>query len=838
MPNYTRHDTAASNVRVWTAHAADAIEEEDATADTDEPPDLPQHTAAAAAQQGMSAVLNIFEKNIVHLPKERAESLLTRALQSQSEDEAADHITDYGLFPRRRRSMTSNTSLASTAGFTSDTGTTTSPRTSSPSPHRVSLGFAPIMLAAQGAKTNGAVDVTTKLAALSILQDKTRKTTEATTPPQAPPRRRCISFACGGVKPSQVNKPASPSSPVAKTPGPDDTPKAAFAQLAQAVRAAELPEPTQPKRSRIRFACPSRPTDVGKSQLPNAQLEAPVDRKLAARRPSPAPEPKSPTTMRKLLHRPAASRLSRSSRRSSASRQSSHSPIATRGKKYYNAEPSDLNNESSRFHEFASDAPLEDDWLRRDKITVQQRLTIDDTLKKEMAIRLLGKEAEEEAEQEEEDDIDNDDGEDDDGDDNDNDNLGGENDYLDGRFTGYSSGGEDGYNTDNETGFASSDEEDDGLILWSVNRPNDGHRQENLDNDHSTLHQGGMPVFRRLSVDEHSDSSAFMAGQAIRQDHPKNRELTNSIRRLATPELPDSTDFVCGTFDEDRPLEEAYQSHIAALKRGKVHVIPQDIDPSFPTSDPEENSDDERVQYKRGQQAHGSADDRIWEIEDIHNDQADRTDMRRKKNSESPRRCRSPPPPKFRGRSPAPRRRSNRADGSDRQSTNRLPKSPAPKAMFVPIAAQPAAGSILPSASQAGAAYKSGRPMFPALASDSGLTQAKSLPRPSATFRQQQQATANAGQAQPAKPLRRPKANSFSGTKQARHVRGAIDIVKGLEQKRQRRREKYQQKYCNRARKGQVPERRTQRGKGAERMRELGLFMAGKIPQGNYVLSI
>ncbi|KAJ3942125.1 uncharacterized protein N0V96_007617 [Colletotrichum fioriniae] len=59
------------------------------------------------------------------------------------------------------------------------------------------------------------------------------------------------------------------------------------------------------------------------------------------------------------------------------------------------------------------------------------------------------------------------------------------------------------------------------------------------------------------------------------------------------------------------------------------------------------------------------------------------------------------------------------------------------------------------------------------------------------------------------------------------HIRGAIDIVKGLERKRQRRKEK-----------DKSPERKPQRGLGCERMRELGLLMAGKIDQGNYVLSV
>merc|ERR1711964_317946 len=62
--------------------------------------------------------------------------------------------------------------------------------------------------------------------------------------------------------------------------------------------------------------------------------------------------------------------------------------------------------------------------------------------------------------------------------------------------------------------------------------------------------------------------------------------------RPGTPELPDSTDFVCGTLDEDRPLEAAYISCRELRKREKHIPIPQDIDPSFPTTDPEEEEDE------------------------------------------------------------------------------------------------------------------------------------------------------------------------------------------------------------------------------------------------------
>lgn len=70
------------------------------------------------------------------------------------------------------------------------------------------------------------------------------------------------------------------------------------------------------------------------------------------------------------------------------------------------------------------------------------------------------------------------------------------------------------------------------------------------------------------------------------------------------------------------------------------------------------------------------------------------------------------------------------------------------------------------------------------------------------------------------------------------HVRGAIDIVKGLEKKRLRRKEKFDRNYCKRARQGKIPERKAVPGRGAERMKELGLLMAGKKDPGNYVLSV
>jgi hypothetical protein len=110
---------------------------------------------------------------------------------------------------------------------------------------------------------------------------------------------------------------------------------------------------------------------------------------------------------------------------------------------------------------------------------------------------------------------------------------------------------------------------------------------------------------------------------------------------------------------------------------------------------------------------------------------------------------------------------------------------------------------------------------FKSLAFRPGLTHTKSLPKAPGLFPHLKKHKPRAG------PINR-------GT----HVRCAIDIVKGLEQKRQRRREKFYQKYYNRARKEKAHVRRPPPGQGAERMREIGLFMAGKTGHGNYVLSI
>jgi len=438
----------------------------------------------------------------------------------------------------------------------------------------------------------------------------------------------------------------------------------------------------------------------------------------------------------------------------------------------------------------------EDDWIRRDQAG-SRRITINDTLKKENAIRKLGEEAEEEEEMEEqlEDEADNENGDDAD-DDNDEETEdvdaeenGDEAELDDDRTIDGSDidGGSDGYNTDNEVGFAESEEEDDDLDLWTTGL--------------AVIHQplaGATPVRRRSSFagEIHSDSSVYGKN--------KRRPRAKRVPRAATPELPDSTDFVCGTLDEDRPLEEAYVSRMVARRKEKLHFIPQDIDPSFPTSEPEDEAEE---LYDHG---HNGSDHQVFgDMEDV-SDAIGRKDRRMKNGS--PKRYHSPPPKRH--GSPATKRHHSPAPKARGRSPRRLFDGHSPRRLRSPppqVVRSPAASPI-----QAGQGIG-----FKPLAARPGLVFTKSLPRTPAVFG-------------PCKGRR-----GRSGTiTQEDHVRGAIDIVKGLEQKRQRRREKFYQKYCTRARKNPTQTKRPAPGQGAQRMREVGLTMAGKLCQGNYVLSI
>lgn len=688
----------------WLGQASDDVE------DLDEPPELrfqKQHTSQK------------FQRTMVRRPSDHQPSLLTKAILGQSDDETHDTHHDSFTDDRRRRSMASNVSIASTADLTSDTGLTSPARTNTPSPPLPEMAVP-------------------RFAEDAML--KHRNLSTALPPkPQEAPRKRCIQFACN-AKPVVQEQ----SVPMQKAPSAQET----------------------TRRPCIKFACPARPsstqnTPPTSSNLSKPQITIQLKSQAHAQGPkSPKAVPAAPLSPRQLTAR-------RSQSRGSAPRP-----------KFLRASSVDLDRDGSQFHEFAREQAREDDWIRQDASALRTKLTINDTLVKENHIRRLATEAEEEDELEDDDeeaDVDEDDLEDEDEDDvledeyNEDDDEDDEEDYDEA----------DGYSTDEETGFAASDEEEDddeNMILWTPVQ----HRV--------TQNTTSMPSkIRRPSLHEqHSDSSTSTASARART---RREKLQRSVMPDEALDLPDSTDFVCGTLDEDRPLEEAYLSCLAARRNEKLRIIPQDIDPSFPASDPE---DEEEEVYNPVH--HSSDDEETWmqgKMEDLDHDQG-RTRRKKRGDGASPKRYHSPPP-KVRGRSPKPL--------FERGSPRRV-RSPAPKAMTTP-AGSPRHGTNVKF-------QLAGRP---------GLIQTKSLPRPAALFLRNG---------------RYPKNNQHIDG----HIRGAIDIVKGLEKKRQRRKEKFHQKYCDRARRGQIPERKPLPGRGAERMKELGLLMAGKKDQGNYVLSI
>ncbi|EQL03147.1 hypothetical protein OCS_01144 [Ophiocordyceps sinensis CO18] len=552
------------------------------------------------------------------------------------------------------------------------------------------------------------------------------------------------------------------------------------------------PEPSRdpPRRRCIQFACAAKPIQheqPASRPAPTAQTTAvqePPRRPcikftypsaLAPTSDALAGPPQAPSTPRKPLALPVAANSTQPlSLRRASSRNTLTRP------KFLRANSKDLSKDASQFHEFASGTAREEEWIRQGVSVVATKLTINDTLTKENHIRRLGAEAEEEALEEEaleeeaeavtdDEDLDELDGNDDEDDEDD------EKEEDD----------SDGYYTDEETGFADSDDEEDddeNMRLWTPSHATNIRQNPNM-----------LPA-RRPSLHEPQSDSSVATNGSIRRIKMKRAKPSSG-----TPDLPDSTDFVCGTLDEDRPLEEAYLSCLAARRNGKLRIIPQDIDPSFPASDPDD--DDEEEIYNPV--AHDSDSDILvhGEMEDLHHGQ-DRSRRRKRSEHASPRKYRSPAPKRH--HSPPPKTRTRSPKTLFGRQSPRRTRSPAPRALTTPVGS-PRHGAHVQF-------QLAGRP---------NTTHTKSLPRPGALF-----------------PYLKKGRNMKCHHDSNLHVRGAIDIFKGLERKRQRRKEKYYQKYCNRARRGQIPERKPQPGRGAERMKELGLLMAGKKEQGNYVLSI
>ena len=765
MANERAKNLVTSNVLAWSSQGAHLQQgpDDEVAAEVDEPPD---------SGSDPNSPRNQFKRTVVPRIADHSESLLTKALHQPSEDNTKRY---YPVAPTRRRSLNSNISLASTADLTSDTGFTSPTRTTTPSPPPPVISLAglerDLLNVKQGVIGPGSFrrQISPERSRPTPTQPRDEDKDAAV---EALRKKRCISFACG-PKPEAKKAPSQPS-----------------------VEPTSIAEVKVPRKTCIKFACPAQPpsrVEPPKREQQTIELLNITPTKSSGASPSSSRKYRSPSATR--------SRHQRSLTPQSINKSS----VTLRSSKYLTANAKDLNTESSRFHEFASDEPLQEDWMLQNLPSTCARLTINDTLQKENEIRRLGKEAEEEAleEEEEEEALEEDDENEDDeeeadpDEDVDMDELDQDDDVAEDEYEGFDSLsefrsdgiGSDGYNTDNEVGFAESEDEDDGeLQLWT---PSTGLA---VRLSHDSL------ICRRPSLTgEKSDSSSSEGAHVAKRIRERGRRIKF---RPGTPELPDSTDFVCGTLDEDRVLENAYISCLAVRRREKLHPIPQDIDPSFPTSEPE---DEEVKSHRRGH----DSDEQLWihgELEDIHHNRDQDGERRKKKSGHvSPKRYRSPPP-KVRGRSP---RRL-----FDRHSPRRLVSPPPPgRAMMRSPPASLVHGGQCENA------------QFKTLAFRPGLTHTKSLPRAPALFPPH------------IKNQRRMSKALDSGA----HVRGAIDIVKGLEQKRQRRKEKFKEKYLqkhtNKARKGQLPQR-PQPGKGAERMREIGLLSAGKLDPDQYVLSV
>lgn len=849
-----------------------AISEDEQAAELDEPPDQPPQN---------------FHKS---RPKSvRRESLLTRALHTDSESHDEDaHEVDPAQRQTSRSSTCSN--FSGRFEFTSDDGLASNgTRASTPESHPRVPAFTKPDYAKPASKADVEVAPDEKPDPVALHQKSVSPFKSETSEPQVEAelgRKRCISFACGRnnaapAKPAQ-SEPERKEAEPAKRPclikfacGKRDQPGGnAPEQMTKPKR----PDPPQRKCS-IKFACPSKPS-LGK-------LEKEEGSQRPTRHVSPPPPPRAmspsttPTESPRRMHRVSDTTLKSSAKRIRAQADE------VADKKSTPEHPA----EATEFHEFASADERVEEWVQ-ESTHDKAPLTVADTLKKENVIRQLGEEAEEEAlaEEETEDALSDEESDDE---------------VSDG-----------GFQTDDEDGFADSDDEEDedGDYQWWAPRRSSPPEEASM-----LPSKASRPSVSRTSSESSVNS---VIGTTVKtNDTPKAMARRKSETlpvpiRPGTPELPDSTDFVCGTLDEDRPMELAYASCVEQRKAAKHKPTPQDLDPTFPTSDPEADSDEDEEEDD-ARPARDESDDvgdfLHGPLENIHGEEergrkrtkdgvsppkvsqqrlkspppkkpvrspagAKRTKspapatMKRLHSPAPPKRLHSPPPPK-RLHSPPPRRKLHspppRRDMSPAPASTPRPSivrvsPPTPRqpvhTRSPPCSADsptPASTLESPPSSLARRATYSGIdpiqiPFGTAfLGARPTLTHTTSLPRSPAPFARQRHCEFAAGNWAPqTEDTTAPEYDDADETgndtaresgNNAIYTRGAIDIVQGLEQKRRRRRQKFFEKYCqHKERKRERGEHkaraRPKPGKGAQRMRQIGIDCAEY--RGKRVLSV
>ncbi|KAI4103562.1 MAG: hypothetical protein L6R37_003779 [Teloschistes peruensis] len=593
-------------------------------------------------------------------------------------------------------------------------------------------------------------------------------------------RRRCIKFACG-------RQAADPSKEL----------QATTAEMPQR----EAPPNPQKRPCMLKFVCPMKPLPTHEVSRPSKENPS---NKLTGYQSSNATRI-VPTSSSQGAHLDEIQLVSQIS----CLREN---PIPRTSERAGESHPFNRINlegsEATRFHEFAGPYNGEDEWVH-EQTAYRRKMTVNDTLQKENAIRKIGEEAEEEA-IDEENAVDEED----------------EYDEMVDLSHGISSEedmSDAGNETDDEEGFAESDDESEmgsDFHFWTPSLTTAATSADHLEH----VRPRGPRAFSNSSME--SMTNVNNTGNAPARTARRARKVsrTRPVKmRPGTPDLPDSTDFVCGTLDEDRPLEAAYMSCLEERRRSKRRMIPQDIDPSFPTSDLELDNDD-----KDDTGLVHASDEPVWIT-----GKPDRSDEEQgppQHKSLSRRSTKSPMPSPKRMRSPPPQRRS---------IVHRSPP-PAALAFHPPGSNSSISSSETEDHTQLATVESSWIPNTPRrppkmivchLPRRAQLTHAASLPRtpnpfwaPSGQWSQESVRAASTKS-------RIPDVRS----------RGPIDIRTGLEKKRQRRKEKFWRQH-GRNGAAKDKERHCQPGKGAERMRELGLEMAGKnrayLPQVQLMLSI
>ena len=744
FPKLSTSSVSANDLR---APSTTNFGDEEIAADADDPPDDHQlFRRQAIRSPTFPGTLSPASLSYIDA-KPRQQSLLTEGLLNlaASKRPSNEHLPPP---PRSATSFYSTSSITSTAELTSDGGLTSPARTSTPSPPLPPTNLNVFGLSYSRKAEADPFSNTSLNPAASVQQ-----------PAAEPPRKRCITFAC--------SRPADPKAEV-----PPKAPETIQNKIGQ--------RPTT-----LKFACPARPAREAAAE----RNDRPIDVNKGERQ--------------------AVTKKIEDKARTTDSPNSQETPQMTETSKILSPSSPALSKKknklrSSSFHEFASSHIHDDEWIQEEPVR-QHKLTVNDTLMKENAIRKLGEEAEAEAEEEEKEDEEDDNAEfamgnrdfDDEFD------VAADNDDDDDFFS------DDGNETDDEEGFAASeDEEGSEYQFWTPGVTTAATSTDHLDHI--------RPNYKRTASESSIESAILTRPLNINKQSPlpirkPNRRREGPQLRPSTPELPDSTDFVCGTLDEDRPLEAAYMSCLEQRKRSKHGITPQDVDPSFPTSDPEqEDSDDENNgkslssnRYARTTTKLDTAEDSCWQ------GRRSRTCLR--SPSISPKRRVSPTP--RRGKSPAPllKKRGNVCLSPPPrklfgQSTPKRVRSPAPQKLFSPPSTR------RPSYSEKNVSISN-------LAQRPHLTHTKSLPRtPNPFWREHRRLQMKEASKQKQSDNETPDAESRS--------RGPIDIVQGLEKKRHRRKEKFWLTHYRHP--GKEKDRRCQPGKGAERMREVGLEMADR----------